>query len=468
MLTFTYVILDKLLTHPVFKDYTFKQFNELKIVDALPDDYLLDPSEIPPIVIMSDRRLDSLFTEIFVLMVDWRWDAYNKCIPILLTSICQVAIKYQNNEGFRTFIDLMCNKLPLKFIDKIRLHTDYLQTFNDIAELFGMVPPVGFSQIEKSKYVYNGADINLPLTFPENDRVILNRIANIGIKFAYTTRSDLRLNFTRLVIDNSPGIFIVLPNTPIIQFSINKTLYLTLEPLNEVKDDVLIGLGRLTEYKTYGVEEFISCIDPAELRKVWPHDQSKMSKNIIKNIIGLLNNTGYHDLSDKLSNRLEEYCLAKADLLKRLNQYLIEFNSFNNQDKTTIIAIMTNMLMAGMYMRRWKTNTYPYPISKEESSIEFNPDANVSIAMLKVTDLLINSNVEVFVNGLPSFCLNYLKDNSIMPTKMSIGEIIAKTVSGESCIRIYSVIFITTAQVYTKLFTEVDLLPEINELDYIN
>jgi hypothetical protein len=467
MPSIVYYILDKIFNCPAFKTIDLDQLNELKIVEALPDDYLVNPIEIAPTLIMSDVRFNDFFTDIFDKIKHLRWDVYNKHIPDEILMICQIGLKYIHNDEFKLFNKSLKDCLTISHIRQIKDAKDDLVTYEDFAKALGFVPPNGFGMLEVERYILKGISARNPSQFHPDDDVILERARRIGFEFSYSSYSDLRLNFMRWTDKRISGLFIV--HKPLFSFSINQQLYITTEPLSEVNDKFLIGYGSLTKYHCYALEEILSCIDCEEIKIVWPHDMNaKMSKMIINEIIELLYNTGYIVDSLILKNKLKQYTQAKADLTKLLNTYKVQFELMSNGNKMKVISVMTNMLMAGMYMRRWTSSDKPYPISREASSINFVPDTNISIAMLKLTNLLIDSEVEVFVNRLPAFCLNYVKNNEVVPARLEIGKMIAKTISGESCVRIFSTIFITTAQVYTKLFVDVDLLPELRQLDYIN
>lgn len=465
-----YILLNEALTYQPFGEITVEELYQLRIVDVFPDDELINPTEISPTVVISDPRFNTIFNEIFEMIPQIRWEAYNKEIPKLLLYIFEVGVKYHNRdkyEGFHLLVRAMKQHIEVTDILAIREWRGDLVTFEDFANVVGFMPPKGFKIQQKVSYVFNGSNTIDNPQFPFEDRVILERASKIGFEFEYTSRSDLRLNFMRWTVDRITGVFIVHP--PLFKYSKNKCLPIVLEQLNEVKDGVLIGYGSLDSYTTYHLDEILHCIDVENGKICWPDNiQLKMRKRIVKNIISLLYNTGRQDEGDQLNNKLSEYNEAKADFNRLLSTYKQNFDLLSNDDKSRVISIMINMLMAGMYMRKWRSTAVPYPMTSEAASIEFNPDENVANATLKVTRLLIGSDVEVFINQLPAFCLYYIKNNDIIRAKITIGEMIAKTISGESCIRIYSTLFVTTACVYTKLFTEVDLLPNLKELEYIN
>ena len=459
-------IMANILREPNFAKFSYKELYALEIEQALPDDPFIDPNDVYPTIIMSDERFNDFFNNLFIQNVRYRWDGFAKRIPSDVLILCYLGIRYYDEDYFHLLVNEVGDKLTMEHYIILK-ESKKVNKLSKFAELLGVVPPRGYDEVKKLKYISNGLGTKLPMSFPIDDKLILLKAEQIGFKYKYETRTDLRLNFARWVFEGLSGIFVVLP--PLHQFSQNKTTYITMENLKDIGDNTVIGYGCLTYYQSFLIDEFLHCIDDKEIRMFWPSKpSSKMSKKIVNSIIELLYNIGYNQDAYRLKTKLDSYLKAKNELSNRLKEYLLKFNSFTDEEKTTIITILTNLFMTGMYMRRWVDSAAAYPISKDDTLIEFNPDENVANSILKVTNKLVGSSIETFVNGLPSFCINYLHNNEISPAKMTTGEMIAKVVSGDACIRIYSVLFITTAQVYTKLFTDVDLLPNIKMLDYIN
>lgn len=453
-----------------FDQLTNINVNTLQILSIFPDDLLINPEEIPIIVTTNYESFDEILNQLLSMKLDWAWDASNFTLHVDLKYMIKFAIKTFNSKHLQRIASVIDDRISMGHIRQWNEYEDEFDSEETVLKCIGLVPPKYSSQEEKDFYIKDGLNPLYLMKHSESDIAILEKARRIGFEYFYSTRKKLLKHYRNFVFKDGPLIFKVLP--PLYKNSINQELNIMLEKLWEVQDDILIGIGKINEFYTCSYQELLGVIDldAVKIMKIFTGTYNSIkSKNIISVAIIILKYIGHLKESDELEKKYQRYLEIKSDLKRLVGVYVDEFNTMDNHNKTKIIGLLTKLFMTGMMMRGWKYYD-PYPIRAVDTKFKDDLEHQHACIAMFLDSLNREDNyiAKEFLFKLPSFCLNINDGNKLSCSKMTTKTMIEKVTSGDACIKIFSSLLVATSNTYVKLLTNVDLLPNVEELEYIS
>lgn len=337
------------------------------------------------------------------------------------------------------------------------------QDYRKIAEEFGIIIPHFILHMYHKKYILNEfmkiheKIINREKTkIPEfsviNSREISDFIhiltvkeilffTNIGIMF------QNREHYIANVLEFITREKFFIPIRPIKERSSNEETTLLTEIIEE--DGNFICFGTIFKYVTYEASELIASFQNKTARK--PNDISDKFKDEeifeLKCLISeyALINLEFNDLILVCDEILNSNMKIQEEFKNIVSIYL----SLVPEEKEKLDTLFNEIIKAGMYMRRWKGEGFPYPLSEKSTVLSIEPEIRTLPQIALCAELIekMDSKTINLYKSLPSVnfkdILNATTDNSL-----SLSKLLESVSAGKYCIRMASSVAIKSSYYY--------------------
>lgn len=371
-----------------------------------------------------------------------------------------------NNRSIAQIVNMQ----PNKFEDFI-LNFDK-QDHAKLANDFGIVIPQYILNMYHRKYILNEIlkcydvittrQINKIPEFIRSDEIepFLHKLTtkeilyytNIGI--FYQNREHYLENVVKFI--NEQSFFI--PIRPIRERSVNSETTLCTE-IDEESD--FICFGDMFSYITYEVDELLSSFQSTDEEgkqiKIPRRPDNIKERFTTDNILNLKYLISEYSLIKEEFAELAKLCddilLSEMKIANDILNLKIEFNNLSIDDKRTFDNIFTELIKAGMYMRRWLGEGHPYPLSERDTKVDVDPGIRTYPQLGVVSNLLdtLSDKGKAFYRKLP--CVDYTSISRATKSHGTILPVIINQVGqGTYCIRMASTPIIMTSFYYKLVF----------------
>lgn len=293
---------------------------------------------------------------------------------------------------------------------------------------------------------------------------------HFNVYIPYSSRDDLVRGIAQSIIPPLPIaervlFFYPCPVHP--TRSINKTTVTG----NDITDNVFfVAYGRVDRYLTYDLMElyhsFYEDVQTGNIIFRMPHEQTEeFHSSKIRSLLELLRCFPSSDEIVLLMERITIGLNQGTNALESDRKVIKKVRSLSEPMQEHINAFLTELFYTGMYMRRWKGPGHPYPMNEEMTTIDFNPQINVTENINKGLKIL-----EKMDNETKGTCMNLrtceFRKGEIEAGAHFLEQVWQGVMSGKMCIRQYSTVFIGTAHHYLLLLHKTSLF-DIHTLDRV-
>jgi hypothetical protein len=271
----------------------------------------------------------------------------------------------------------------------------------------------------------------------------------------FSSRLDLVNNYTKL-FSSRRFFFPIEINSSYCLNSDQETTY-----GNQVNDrkHLRLAYGTVTSYHVYELEELLACFDSEQ------ESFSFMKPHSIKESFTIAEITTLQELLKFIPDYQSEQTKLKTCIklgleeLQERSEYDLKMRKIFINKKYDLKKLLYQMFYIGMYMRRWKGPGNPYPMTKNETKKNKEPNSKVTVELGVLYEYIsqLEQSAQLFFKRL--LIVDY-NNKTLRQSITSMGSYLRSIMKGQECIRMASSRLIGTGYHYLSVFYK-EIIPHV-------